>query len=336
MNGGLEAFVCDTGIKRIMNRNPEFFWGLLFPGLRATLVVPGGDKELVESERTLRGDGSWSAKVEGVGEAAFFWCEAFTRYDKNIAVRVVEYKTGKHREHLSAHKESAAVYAGAVVLTHPPSGASFSLSGMPEIVVPHVVMPCLPVERCLGVEGIAGGALAVLSDERNLAVDKIVERLNAVEDEVQWRSWASIVFGFSAAVKDGKFFRKFMELLQTTAEAEKIRKLKEELAPVLEVLYEMRYEEGLDEGFSQGFSQGFSEGEKKGFSEGEKKGFSEGEKKGFSEGEKTGFSKGELGKSLKLAAKLLERGMSVEEVADLTELDVAKVAAITSDKNPID
>ncbi len=86
-----------------MNRRPDFFGVCCFGvwGRRS-----GGDKELVESERSLRGDGSWTAVVEGCAETAFLGCEAFTRYDKNIAVRVVEYKAGKHREHLSAHGES--------------------------------------------------------------------------------------------------------------------------------------------------------------------------------------------------------------------------------------
>ena len=310
MSDGLDHFVCDTGFKRIMNRSPGFFWSLMFPELRATIRIPGADKELVESERSLRGDGLWEVGVENRPKTGYFWCEAFTRYDKSIPVRVVEYKTGKHREHLAAYNEVVEVYAGAVVLTHPPKNADFSLAGLPEIAVPHVVMPWVSAVKCLEVEGAAGGALAVLSDERNFFLSVIVERLNEVEDERQWRSWASIVFAFAAAVKDKTFFRNFMDLLQTTVETEKIQRLKKELEPVLDVLYEMRYEEGVEDGFSEGKKEGFSEGKKEGFSEGKKEGV--------------------LGTSLKFAAKLLSRGMSVEEVAEISELELDQVEALAS------
>jgi hypothetical protein len=284
----LDYFIYDTGIKRLLNRHPDFFWTLLFPDLRATIEAWGEDKELVEGERALRGDGCWHAAVEEYAETAFFWCEAFTRYAKEIPIRVMEYKTGKHNEHLTTHKEIPAVYAGAILLSEPPKTANFRLPGRPEVVVPHAILPRLQASRCLELEGVAGAAMAVLSFGRNLVLEIIVQRLNDLADERHWRAWAGIIIAFAALTRDPKFIRNLMNALQVTSQEEKIRRLRQDLQPVLDVIYQMRYDEGYDDGIDEG----------------------------------------DLKASLRIASELLADGMSVEKVARITKLNESQVAAL--------
>jgi flagellar biosynthesis/type III secretory pathway protein FliH len=83
-----------------------------------------------------------------------------------------------------------------------------------------------------------------------------------------------------------------MKTMQETAEAEKIERLRKDLAPLLDVLYDMRYEEGFDTGYDKGKDEGA------------------------------------LGEKIRIALAMLGDGMSVEQTAKWTGLPPAQVAAL--------
>jgi predicted transposase/invertase (TIGR01784 family) len=76
-----------------------------------------------------------------------------------------------------------------------------------------------------------------------------------------------------------------------------------------------------DEGFIEGEKKGLEKGEKKGLAEGKKKGLAEGKKKGIAEGKKKGKKEG----ITKVAINALKKGMSPEDVSELTELTLDEI-----------
>lgn len=73
------------------------------------------------------------------------------------------------------------------------------------------------------------------------------------------------------------------------------------------------YEEGLAEGEKKGRQAGLKEGERKGLRVGEKK------------GRKIGRQEGQIERSKEIAARMKARGISPEEIAELTGLEVSEV-----------
>jgi predicted transposase YdaD len=73
---------------------------------------------------------------------------------------------------------------------------------------------------------------------------------------------------------------------------------------------------------------GISIGEKRGISIGEKRGISIGEERGISIGEKRGISIGDKRNRTEFAIKCYRKGMSIAEIADLTDLSMEEVKEI--------
>jgi predicted transposase YdaD len=72
-----------------------------------------------------------------------------------------------------------------------------------------------------------------------------------------------------------------------------------------------------------------AEGEAKGRAEGEAKGRAEGEAKGRAEGEAKGRAEGELLGKQKVALKVLRKGLGVEEVSAIAEIDAEEVLRLS-------
>lgn len=77
-------------------------------------------------------------------------------------------------------------------------------------------------------------------------------------------------------------------------------------------------ESARDEGLAQGMAQGIE----KGMAQGIKKGMAQGIEKGMAQGIEKGMAQGALREKLFLAKKLLDKGLSLQEVSELTNLPV--------------
>ena len=80
-------------------------------------------------------------------------------------------------------------------------------------------------------------------------------------------------------------------------------------------------QEGYDEGKREGLVEGEKKGRQAGLKEGERKGLRVGEKKG----RKIGRQEGQIERSKEIAARMKARGISPEEIAELTGLEVYEV-----------
>ena len=80
-------------------------------------------------------------------------------------------------------------------------------------------------------------------------------------------------------------------------------------------------QDGYDEGKREGLVEGEKKGRQAGFKEGERKGLRVGEKKG----RKIGRQEGQIERSKEIAARMKARGISPEEIAELTGLEVSEV-----------
>jgi len=87
--------------------------------------------------------------------------------------------------------------------------------------------------------------------------------------------------------------------------------------------------EGEAKGRAEGEAKGRAEGEAKGRAEGEAKGRAEGEAKGRAEGEAKGRAEGELLGKQKVALKMLRKGLGVEEVLAIAEIDDEEVLRLS-------
>ena len=77
-------------------------------------------------------------------------------------------------------------------------------------------------------------------------------------------------------------------------------------------------ESARDEGLAQGMAQGIE----KGIAQGIEKGMAQGIEKGMAQGIEKGMAQGALREKLFLAKKLLDKGLSLQEVSELTNLPV--------------
>ena len=81
-------------------------------------------------------------------------------------------------------------------------------------------------------------------------------------------------------------------------------------------------ESARDEGLAQGMAQGMAQGIEKGMAQGIEKGMAQGIEKGMAQGIEKGMAQGALREKLFLAKKLLDKGLSLQEVSELTNLPV--------------
>ena len=81
-------------------------------------------------------------------------------------------------------------------------------------------------------------------------------------------------------------------------------------------------ESARDEGLAQGMAQGMAQGIEKGIAQGIEKGMAQGIEKGMAQGIEKGMAQGALREKLFLAKKLLDKGLSLQEVSELTNLPV--------------
>lgn len=81
-------------------------------------------------------------------------------------------------------------------------------------------------------------------------------------------------------------------------------------------------ESARDEGLAQGLAQGMAQGIEKGIAQGIEKGMAQGIEKGLAQGIEKGMAQGALREKLFLAKKLLDKGLSLQEVSELTNLPV--------------
>lgn len=78
--------------------------------------------------------------------------------------------------------------------------------------------------------------------------------------------------------------------------------------------------EGYQLGMAEGMEKGMAEGMEKGMAEGIEKGMAEGIEKGMAEGMEKGMAEGARKSALRTAAKLKAKGMSAEDIAEVTGL----------------
>jgi len=74
------------------------------------------------------------------------------------------------------------------------------------------------------------------------------------------------------------------------------------------------------EGWSEGHDEGFEQGREEGVRQGVQEGIEQGIEQGIQQGEKRGEEIGEKRKALEMAHRLLERGMTPAEAAEITGL----------------
>lgn len=145
----------------------------------------------------------------------------------------------------------------------------------------------------------------ILVDLKLFAKSK--EPLKSDEDE-----WLFVLAKASKATETPNFtnpvVKDALERLRIASVEEKVL-LKQRSSMISAEETECRLAERMDLGFNQGMAKGFD--------------------KGMAEGMAQGLSQGELQKAEIIARKLLAKGMSVEEVAELSELSEDHVAALT-------
>ncbi len=90
-----------------------------------------------------------------------------------------------------------------------------------------------------------------------------------------------------------------------------------------------KFREGLEKGLQKGRQEGEQAGLEKGRQEGLQEGRQEGRQEGFSQGEQVGLEKGmQTGEQiglLKSAKKMLEAGMTPQEVADILDISIQDI-----------
>ena len=89
-------------------------------------------------------------------------------------------------------------------------------------------------------------------------------------------------------------------------------------------------EKGLRRGLQQGKKEGIKQGRKEGVEQGLEQGRKEGVEQGLEQGRKEGVEQGKKA-MLETAKKLLNKGMSVEEVQEITNLTAEEMKTITKD-----
>ena len=91
---------------------------------------------------------------------------------------------------------------------------------------------------------------------------------------------------------------------------------------VLESARDEGLAQGMAQGIEKGMAQGMAQGIEKGIAQGIEKGMAQGIEKGMAQGLEKGMAQGALREKLFLAKKLLDKGLSLQEVSELTNLPV--------------
>lgn len=91
---------------------------------------------------------------------------------------------------------------------------------------------------------------------------------------------------------------------------------------VLESARDEGLAQGMAQGMAQGIEKGMAQGIEKGIAQGIEKGMAQGIEKGMAQGIEKGMAQGALREKLFLAKKLLDKGLSLQEVSELTNLPV--------------
>ena len=91
---------------------------------------------------------------------------------------------------------------------------------------------------------------------------------------------------------------------------------------VLESARDEGLAQGMAQGIEKGIAQGMAQGIEKGIAQGIEKGMAQGIEKGLAQGIEKGMAQGALREKLFLAKKLLDKGLSLQEVSELTNLPV--------------
>ena len=91
---------------------------------------------------------------------------------------------------------------------------------------------------------------------------------------------------------------------------------------VLESARDEGLAQGMAQGIEKGMAQGMAQGIEKGIAQGIEKGMAQGLEKGMAQGLEKGMAQGALREKLFLAKKLLDKGLSLQEVSELTNLPV--------------
>ena len=112
-------------------------------------------------------------------------------------------------------------------------------------------------------------------------------------------------------MEENKEIREAVVEVHKMSKDEKIRKLAE-----------LREKAIMDE--KEIYSTGYHKGEKSGYSKGEKLGYIKGEQSGYSKG----HLEGEKNEKIKIAKILKEKGMSKEEISEITKLSIKEVEEI--------
>ena len=89
---------------------------------------------------------------------------------------------------------------------------------------------------------------------------------------------------------------------------------------VLESARDEGLAQGMAQGIEKGIAQGMAQGIEKGIAQGIEKGMAQGIEKGMAQGIEKGMAQGALREKLFLAKKLLDKGLSLQEVSELTNL----------------
>ena len=110
--------------------------------------------------------------------------------------------------------------------------------------------------------------------------------------------------------------------------------LKEHGGEVMSFLFEkltreeceaIREADGFEEGYAKGRNEGIELGKAEGYEEGEASGFEKGEASGFAKGKTEGYEEGEAAGELKVARAMKAKGMTTNEICEITGLKQSQV-----------
>ena len=126
-----------------------------------------------------------------------------------------------------------------------------------------------------------------------------------------------------------KYFEDSTDETASKAGSKRISRLHEKISDIkaseeIGVKFMNAWEEKLldrQDGYEEGLAEGEKKGRQAGLKEGERKGLRVGEKKG----RKIGRQEGQIERSKEIAARMKARGISPEEIAELTGLEVSEV-----------
>ena len=101
----------------------------------------------------------------------------------------------------------------------------------------------------------------------------------------------------------------------------------------IEYARETGREEGREEGHKVGKEEGLKEGREEGRKEGKEEGIKEGHKEGKEEGIKEGREEGVKQNSFDIAKRMLETGIDVETISELTGLTEKEISELDRTKS---